>query len=291
MDNPRRAPEPPRLFDPGLARLRRRRASQTACARGELPDFLLRRAAAELTERLFAVSREFPLALDLATPLPLFADVLRADPRVGEVACVENADEFSPADSSLSLCVSGLALQFEDDLPGLLIRIRHALRPDGLFLACLIAGRTLEELRLSLALAEEELRGGVSPRVIPFADLRDLGSLLQRAGFTLPVVDADNVTVRYADMFALMRDLRAMGAANPLRQRSRRPAPRALFTRAAQIYAERFSDPDGRIRATFEIVWLSGWAPHESQQKPLKPGSAQMRLADALGPGGGAPHV
>ena len=138
------------------------------------------------------------------------------------------------------------------------------------------------ELRDSLLAAETELSGGVSPRVIPFADVRDIGGLLQRAGFALPVADVETVTVRYADMFALMRDLRAMGATNALVARSRSPATRALFARAAQIYAERFADPDGRIRATFSVLWMSGWAPDASQQKPLKPGSARMSLAEAL---------
>ena len=291
MINPRPAPEAPRLFEAALAPLRRARALALAEKTGQIPDFLLVRAADELAERLGAVRRDFPLALDLATPLAHFSDVLRRTPRAGAVESAADAEAQPLRDAAFSLIVSGLALHLVNDLPGAFARIRRALKPDGLFLACLPAGRTLEELRLSLALAEEELRGGVSPRIIPFADLRDLGSLLQRAGFALPVVDADTVTVRYADMFALMRDLRAMGAANPLHERSRVPATRALFLRAAQIYAEKFSDLDGRIRATFEIVWLSGWAPHESQQKPLKPGSAQMRLADALGADRTPPHA
>jgi hypothetical protein len=157
-----------------------------------------------------------------------------------------------------------------------------ALAPDGLFLACLPGGRTLEELRFALMQAEDEVTGGASPRVAPFADLRDFGALLQRAGFALPVADVDLVTIRYPHMFRLMADLRAMGATNALVHRMRKPTRRAVFLRAAEIYAERFADADGRVRATFELVWLSGWAPHESQQKPLKPGSAKMRLADAL---------
>ena len=160
--------------------------------------------------------------------------------------------------------------------------MRRALKPDGLFLAALAGGDTLGELRAAFAAAETEIESGVSPRVAPFADLRDLGALLQRAGFALPVTDVDRLTVRYASPFALMDDLRCMGATNTLVERQRRPLRRATLRRMAEIYAERFADADGRIRATFEIVWLSGWAPHDSQQKPLAPGSAKSRLADAL---------
>jgi SAM-dependent methyltransferase len=185
-------------------------------------------------------------------------------------------------DGSLDLVVSALALQFVNDLPGALIQIRRALKPDGLFLAALIGGDSLAELRAAFAQAESEVEGGISPRVAPFADLRDLGALLQRAGLALPVTDIDRVTVRYASPLALMHDLRRMGATNVLTERRRKPLRRATLRRLFEIYAERFADPDGRIRATFEIVWLSGWAPHESQQQPLKPGSARARLADAL---------
>jgi SAM-dependent methyltransferase len=173
-------------------------------------------------------------------------------------------------------------LQFVNDLPGTLIQVRRALKPDGLFLAAMIGGDSLAELREAFAQAEAEVEGGVSPRVAPFADLRDLGALLQRAGFALPVTDVDRLTVRYASPLALMHDLRHMGAGNALSERRRTPLRRATLHRVFEIYAERFADPDGRIRATFEIVWLSGWAPHESQQQPLRPGSAKTRLADAL---------
>jgi SAM-dependent methyltransferase len=186
-------------------------------------------------------------------------------------------------DESVDLVVSGLALQWINDLPGTLVQIRRALKPDGLFLAALVGGETLTELRQSFAAAEAEIEGGVSPRVTPFADLRDLGMLLQRAGFALPVTDVDRLVVRYSSPFGLMEDLRRMGATNVLRERRRTPLRRATLIRMAEIYADRFADPDGRIRATFDIVWLSGWAPHESQQKPLRPGSATHRLADALG--------
>jgi hypothetical protein len=163
------------------------------------------------------------------------------------------------------------------------VQIRRALKPDGLLLAALIGGDSLSELREAFAQAESEIEGGVSPRVAPFADLRELGALLQRAGFALPVVDSDRLTVRYKSVVDLMQDLRRMGATNVLTERRRTPLKRKTLFRLAEIYAERFSDADGRLRATFEIAWLSGWSPHESQQKPLKPGSASTRLADALG--------
>src|SRR5690606_21959196 len=166
---------------------------------------------------------------------------------------------------------------------GMLIQIRRALRPDGLFLGCMAGAGTLAELRDALLSAETELYGGASPRVYPFADVRAAGALLQRAGFALPVADHETVTVRYDSIFALMRDLRAMGATSSLSARSRRPATKGLLMRAGEIYAERYSDPDGRIRATFSTIWLSGWAPHASQQKPLKPGSAKVSLAKILG--------
>ena len=169
-----------------------------------------------------------------------------------------------------------------NDIPGMLIQTRRALRPDGLFLGAMAGQGTLAELKESLLAAETELSGGASPRVIPFADVREAGALLQRAGFALPVADVDQLTVRYDSMFDLMRDLRGVGATNALVARSRKPATRAFFGRAAEIYAERFSDPDGRVRATFSIIWMSGWAPHASQQKPLKPGSAKTSLASAL---------
>lgn len=198
--------------------------------------------------------------------------------------CVKSDEEVLPfADASLDLAVSALALQFVNDLPGTLIQIRRALRPDGLFMAALIGGDSLAELRAAFADAESEIEGGLSPRVAPFADVRELGALLQRAGFALPVVDSERLTVRYDLVLALMRDLRRMGATNVMHERRRRPLKRAILQRVEAVYADRFSDADGRLRASFEIIWLSGWAPHESQQKPLKPGSAAQRLADVLG--------
>ncbi len=285
---------PPRIFDRDLQRRRRLRAM-----RGEPVDFLLRHVAQELVERLLVVKRSFVRAADIGTPgytlrammrsQGLVPDLIAVDPlaralRSGDtlrsVAADEEALPF--ADASLDLIVSALALQAVNDLPGALTQIRRALKPDGLFLAALLGGETLTELRQSFAEAEAEVEGGVSPRVAPFADLRDLGALLQRAGFALPVVDADRMTVRYATAFDLMRDLRGMGWTNALVERRRLPLKRATLLRMADIYARRFSDPDGRLRASFDIVWLSGWAPHESQQQPLRPGSAKARLADAL---------
>jgi SAM-dependent methyltransferase len=210
--------------------------------------------------------------------------VLRIDPlpetRPDIVADFETLP-FEP--QSLDLAVSALALQWVDDLPGVLTQIRIALKPDGLFLAAFPGGETLTELRQSLAAAEADVRGGASPRVSPFVELRTAGALLQRAGFALPVIDQDRRTVRYASALDLMRDLRAMGATNVLHDRDRRPLSRTMLMRAAAIYGERFSDADGRVRATFDVISLSGWAPDRSQPKPLKPGSATARLADALG--------
>jgi SAM-dependent methyltransferase len=283
--------ESPLIFDRPLLRARRRRAAALPPA-----TFLLDRVADDLADRLAAVLRRFALALDLGTP----GDTVRAAlARLGSVDKVVAAGVMPPGealasvtadeealpfrDAAFDLVVSGLALQFVNDLPGTFVQIRRALKPDGLFLAALIGGETLTELRLSFAAAESEIDGGVSPRVAPFADLRDLGALLQRAGFALPVTDTDRVTVRYDSVFALMHDLRRMGATNVLIDRRRTPLRRATLMRMAEIYAERFGDDDGRLPATFEIVWLSGWAPHPSQQQPLKPGSAKTRLADALG--------
>ena len=279
--------EGPLVFDRDLVRRRQARA-----VAGGYPDFLLARASEDLGERLAAVLRRFALAADLGTPLPVAVPVLRAKAealwRMAETEgaggdVVGDLERLPLAAASIDLAASLLALQGVNDLPGALIQIRRALRPDGLFIGCLLGGRTLQELREVLLAAEAETTGGVSPRVAPFADLRDMGSLLQRAGFALPVVDSELVTVRYRDLFGLLRDLRAMGWANVLTDRRKAPLRRDTLMRAAGLYAERFADSDSRLRATFEIVWLSGWAPHESQQKPLKPGSAKARLADALG--------
>ncbi len=280
----------PVIFDRGLLRARRSRARKRDPA-----TFLIERAADDLAARLSAVLRPFDLAADIGTPTDAVRRALSG--RVGAVVAVDPiaahlvgkrlpvaADEEALPfrDGSLDLVVSALALQFVNDLPGTLIQIRRALKPDGLLLAALIGGDSLAELRQAFAAAEAEVEQGVSPRVAPFADLRELGALLQRAGFALPVTDVDRVIVRYASPLDLLHDLRRMGAANALAERRRVPLRRATLRRMLEIYAEKFADPDGRIRATFEIVWLSGWSPHESQQQPLKPGSAKTRLADAL---------
>ena len=280
----------PVIFDRRLLRARRARAATLDPAK-----FLVERAADDLAVRLSAVLRTFDLAVDLGTPTDAvrrrIADrvgaVVAVDPIVAHVigerlAVVADEEALPFRDGSVDLMVSALSLQFVNDLPGTLIQIRRALKPDGLFLAAMIGGDSLTELRQAFAEAEAEVEGGISPRVAPFADLRDLGALLQRAGFALPVTDVDRVTVRYGSPLALMHDLRRMGAGNVLAARRRAPLRRATLRRLFEIYAERFADPDGRIRATIEIVWLSGWAPHESQQKPLAPGSAKTRLADAL---------
>ena len=282
------------IFDRALLRRRRTRAATLGPA-----TFLLDRVAGELAERLGTVLRRFDVAVDLGTPTGAVRVALAGLGSVGTIiaAAAEPADAAAGAanfvaadaealpfrDASLDLVVSALALQFVNDLPGTLVQIRRALKPDGLLLAALVGGDTLTELRQSFAAAESEIEGGASPRVAPFADVRDFGALLQRAGFALPVTDSDRLTVRYGSAFDLMHDLRRMGATNILHARRRTPLRRATLLRMADIYAARFADADGRVRATFEIVWLSGWAPDPSQQQPLKPGSAKARLADALG--------
>jgi SAM-dependent methyltransferase len=273
------SPTAPLLFDRVLLRARQRRA-----LRGEPATFLLDRVAEDMAERLHAVLREFRAAADIGTPGEQLRHVLAG--RAGQLASVALPDlESEPlalAPDSLDLAVSALALQFINDLPGVLAQIRRALKPDGLLLAAMIGGETLTELRQAFAEAETECEGGVSPRVAPSADLREIGALLQRTGFALPVTDVDRVVVRYDSAFALMADLRRMGATNVMIERRRTPTRRATLLRMAQIYSERFADPDGRIRATFDIIWLSGWAPHASQQQPLKPGSAKASLAEAV---------
>jgi SAM-dependent methyltransferase len=269
---------PPILFDRALLHARQRRA----LTQGPV-SFLLDRVNEDMADRLAAVMREFQAAADLWTPGEGLSALQARLPSVQRVALDANGDEKLPfARESLDLVASALALQFVNDLPGVLAQIRHALKPDGLLLAAMIGGDSLTELRQAFAAAEAECEGGVSPRVVPFADLRDIGALLQRAGFALPVTDVDRVVVRYANAFALMQDLRRMGAANVLIERRRMPTRRTTLLRMAEIYAERFADPDGRIRATFDIIWLSGWAPHASQQQPQKPGSAKASLADAV---------
>ena len=229
---------------------------------------VMARLLSESIDGVRAVSLSGALALAEACPGP---------------RAVASEEALPLKEGAIGLITSVLSLQLVNDLPGALIQIRRALKPDGLFLGALLGGDSLIELRQAFMLAEMETAGGVSPRVFPAADVRDLGGLLMRAGFALPVADSERLTVTYADPLALMRELKAMGASNPLAARSRKPLRRDTLARAAVLYAERFGEPDGRVRATFEILYLCGWAPHESQQKPLKPGSAAARLADALG--------
>ncbi len=279
------------IFDRDLFRQRLARA-----ARGEPADFLLRHVAEEIEERLDTVKRGFAAWADLGTPSPLLAARLAArrpgglrlapgpEPQSGLPQIIGSLELLPLAPARFDLIVSAFALQSIDDVPGTLIQIRRCLKPDGLFFGVLLGGQTLTELRQVLTEAELGLKGGASPRVAPFGDVRDFGALLQRAGFALPVVDSDTLTVRYPDLFGLMADLRAMGATNVLTSRSRRPTPRGLFLEAARLYADRFGDNDGRIRATFELISLAGWSPHESQQKPAPRGSGKVSLADVLPP-------
>ncbi|MBN8959009.1 MAG: methyltransferase domain-containing protein [Rhizobiales bacterium] len=284
----------PVIFDRRLLRDRRIRAAALGPA-----TFLLERVAADMAERLEAVLRRFPRAIDLCTPTDAVRRILASSKKINDLIAIDTIAAHLPRapalavaaeeealpfrDGTLDLVLSALALQFVNDLPGALVQIRRALKPDGLLLAAVLGGDSLTELRQSFAAAESEVAGGVSPRVAPFVDVRSVGMLLQRAGFALPVTDVDRVVVRYETPFALMHDLRRMGATNVLLERRRAPASRKLLMRAVEHYFKRFSDDDGRIRATFEVVWMSAWAPDPSQPKPLKPGSAKHRLADALG--------
>lgn len=254
-------------------------------------DFLLRRAAEGVAERLGDVKRDFTRALVAGTGHGAFAAALppgigiaetdAADDRPG----VARAPDDAPAigEGGFDLAVSGMVLHRVDDPVGLLTQLRLALKPDGLLLAALFGGRTLHELRAAFAEAEAEVEGGLSPRVAPMGEIRDLGGLLQRAGLAMPVADVDRIDVTYETPFHLMRDLRAMGEANPMTARRRSFTRRATMLRMAEIYAANYPAPGGRVAATFEIVYLTGWSPDASQPQPLRPGSATARLADALG--------
>ncbi|MFZ3035577.1 MAG: methyltransferase domain-containing protein [Parvibaculum sp.] len=264
-------------------------------------DFLLARVAEDMADRLGIITREFPRALDLGAHHGFINKMLplMEAGKVGHVVTTDLAPEMLAqasgarvcateeqlpfADKSFDLVVSALSLHWANDLPGALIQIRRALAPDGLFIGAMFGGETLIELRQALAEAEIECEGGLSPRVSPFADLRDMGGLMQRAGFALPVIDSDRVTVNYGNMLKLLAELRGMGETNALIERRRTPLRRSTLMRAAEIYSRKFGLADGRIPATFEIVMLAGWSPHERQQKPLRPGSAKAKLADALG--------
>jgi SAM-dependent methyltransferase len=289
---------PPRLFDRTLHRKRLDRAA----AGFAQADFLHRRAAADLVERLEAIMRDFPVTVELSSRGGAFAAALAESPTRTRVGLLVQADlsaamlaarsgprlvldeERLPfAEASLDLVVSTLGLHWTNDVVGALVQARLALKPDGLFMAAFLGGATLTELRQSLMAAEAEILGGAGSRVSPFADASDAASLLQRAGFALPVADLDRVSVSYEHPLRLLADLRQMGETSVLAERHPKPLSRRLLARAAELYAERFGDAQGRVPASFEIITLTGWAPHQSQQQPLKPGSAKMRLADALG--------
>lgn len=282
------------VFDRRAVRRQRERAAPGFAAHG----FLVDEIADRLSERLAEINRPFPRVLDLGAhdgrwsarlgernPELLVATDLAANFLHGGAGLKVQADEeFLPFGAeTFNLVTSALSLHWVNDLPGALIQIRQSLRPDGLFLAALLGGDTLTELRQAFLEAEAAVEGGVSPRVSPFIDVRLAGDLLQRTGFALPVVDSDTITVTYADAFALMREVKGMGEANAQSERRRSFTRRRTVLAAAEAYHARFGQADGRIPATFQVIYLTGWAPHESQQKPLRPGSATARLADALG--------
>jgi SAM-dependent methyltransferase len=288
----------PLLFDRVLHQARLDRAAPDYAS----ADFLKRRAAEDVVMRLETILRRFPVAVDLGARNGAFSQALAASDAAEKIDVLFQADlsarmlgtgnglkavadeERLPfGDDTLDLAVSTLSLHWTNDLVGALIQIRRALRPDGLFIGAIFGGATLTELRQALLQAEDEVSGGASFRVSPFADAIDAAGLLQRAGFALPVADVDRVKVRYGHPIELLRDLRRMGETSVLLERSRKPMSRRVLSRAMEIYVERFAEADGRVPATFEIVAVTGWAPHENQQKPLRPGSAKMRLADALG--------
>jgi SAM-dependent methyltransferase len=285
------------VFDRRLVRRHRDRAAGHFAQH----DFLVREVAERLAERLNDVTRAFPRALDLGCHSGVLAAALgdrgaietliqsdlsgamaRLAAANGRPSLVADEELLPFAPGSFDLVMSVLSLHWVNDLPGTLIQIGRCLKPDGLFLAALLGGETLGQLRAALLQAELEVEGGASPRVSPFLDLRDAGALLQRAGFALPVADRDVITVDYPDALALMADLRAMGEANALEDRRRTPSRRTTLLRAAALYQELYARNDGRLPATFDVIYLTAWAPHASQPKPLRPGSAAHRLAEAL---------
>jgi NADH dehydrogenase [ubiquinone] 1 alpha subcomplex assembly factor 5 len=287
-------PDTVQIFDRRAVRRHRDRAA----AHLSNYDFLLRDVADRLADRLEDISRTFECALELGARSGVLRDAVTSGGKITKLVEASQSaqqggnnhtdviadEEYQPfAARSLDLVLSNLSLHWTNDLPGALIQIRHSLKPDGLFMAAMLGGNTLIELRRSLLEAETAVTGGVSPRVSPFADLGDAAGLLQRAGFTLPVADTDTITVTYTDAFALMRDLRGMGETNAAFARMNSFTRRAVLFDAAAYYADHYSGTDGRIPATFQILYLAGWAPHDSQQKPMRPGSATERLADALG--------
>jgi len=281
-------------------RVQLRRRRDRAAANFAAHSFLAREVSARLAERLDDINRCFPVAVKLGCnndPLAAHLSGLNGIEHLIQCdlspAMVANAsgsyrvvadEEWLPfASASLDLVISTLSLHWVNDLPGALIQIRRALRPDGLFLGAIFGGESLTELRQSLTRAETEIEGGISPRVAPFVEIRDLGALLQRAGFALPVVDRDTINVSYPDALTLMRELRGMGESNVLRERRPGFSRRSTMLTAAEHYREMFGDDSGRIPATFEVLYLAGWCPHESQQQPLKPGSGKVSLKTALG--------
>ncbi len=282
------------VFDRAVVRRHRERAA----AKFPAPDSLFREIATRLDDRLDDMNRDFPLALDLGSRGNAMCDLLTNRKRVGTVircshgepspgpgefhSLVADEEALPIADGRLDLVTSMLNLHWVNDLPGTLAQIRRALRPDGLILAAMLGGETLFELRRAMLEAEAEIEGGASPRVSPFVELSDAGGLLQRAGFALPVADLDTITITWPDAFALMRDLRGMGETNSVHERRKGFTRRDTMFAAAQKYHELFADSDGRIPATFQIVYLTAWAPHDSQQQPLRPGSGDASLAKAL---------
>ncbi|MDP4822677.1 MAG: class I SAM-dependent methyltransferase [Aestuariivirgaceae bacterium] len=279
---------PPALFDAKATRRNRARA-----LKGDSPAFLREAVEAEILWRLDLVLRQFPKLLlvgaapgDLATRIAQTGkagEVIPAEIVAHGNALVIDPESLPFAPESLDAVIWAGGLESVNDLPGTLIQIRRALKADGLFLGCVLAGESLKELRQSFLAAESELSRGASPRIAPFAEVRAWGALLQRAGFALPVADLDRLDVNYGNALTLMQDLKAMGLANPLMARRKTFTPPSLLARAAAHYAGNFANEKGRLKATFELVTLTGWAPHESQQKPLKPGSAKFSLAEALG--------
>lgn len=265
------ATRPPTLTDrAALARFRDR-------ARRNPALFLHEEAADEVQERLAEVNRRFT-APAVVTPFP---EVWES--RLPGARLIPDSEVLNLDAGAHDLVIHALALHWADDPLGQIIQCARALQPDGMFIGVLFGGQSLHELRAVLAQAESDVTGGLSPRVLPMGEIRDLGALLQRAGLALPVADASTRSVLYRDLPHLVRDLRAMGEVNALAARRRAPLPRAVLVRAAQLYAENFADPEGRLPATVETLFLTGWAPSDSQQKPLRPGSAAQRLADALG--------
>jgi SAM-dependent methyltransferase len=281
------SPDDPHIFDRLAVRKHRRRAAPDF----HNHDFLFREIAARLADRLTDIKRDFPLAVTLGGHGDILRESLAGNARIGTLIDAANpgstvvAEQDLPpfATASIDLVMSCLTLHWINDLPGTLIQIRNMLKPDGLFIAAMLGGGTLHELRDAMLAAESEATGGASPRVSPFAALADAAALLQRAGFALPVADLDTITVTYPDAFALMRELRGMGESNAVAGRQKSFTQRSVLFGAAAHYAEAHGDAEGRIPATFEILYLIGWAPAASQPKALRPGSAETRLADALG--------